>query len=45
MKNLINVCVILGLVLLVTGCATDVMKAPCDNQGHFCGPEIKINQW
>lgn len=45
MKNLINVCVMLSLVLFIAGCATDSMKAPCDNQGHFCGRKIKINQW
>lgn len=45
MKNLINMCVMLGLVIFIAGCATDAMKAPCDNQDHFCGQKIKINQW
>lgn len=45
MKNLINVCAMLWLVLFISGCATDVMQASCDNQGHFCGKKIKINQW
>ena len=45
MKNIIQMFVIIGLILSVSGCATDAMKAPCDNQGHFCGKKIKINQW
>ena len=45
MKKIINVCVMIGLLMTITGCATDAMKAPCDNKGHFCGRKIKINQW
>ena len=45
MKNLINMFVLMSLALFVSGCATDAMKAPCDQQGHFCGRKIKINQW
>jgi predicted small lipoprotein YifL len=45
MKTLINMFVILSLFFSITGCATDPMKAPCDNQGYFCGHKIKINQW
>jgi hypothetical protein len=45
MKNVINFCVLISLALFVSSCATDVMKAPCDQQGHFCGRKIKINQW
>ena len=45
MKKIINVCVMVSLILTLTGCAIDAMKAPCDNQGHFCGRKIKINQW
>jgi hypothetical protein len=45
MKNLINMCVVMSLLMALAGCATEVMKAPCDNHGHFCGRKIKINQW
>jgi hypothetical protein len=45
MNKIIRVCVMVGLLLTLAGCATDAVKAPCDNQGHFCGPKIKINQW
>lgn len=45
MKNFINIFVFACLVLFVSGCATDAMKAPCDQQGNFCGRKIKINQW
>lgn len=45
MKNIIHMFVIIGLVLSMAGCATDAMKSPCDQQGHFCGRKIKINQW
>lgn len=45
MKYLINICAMFGLVFFITSCATDVMKAPCDNQGHFCGRKTKINHW
>jgi hypothetical protein len=45
MKTIIKFFVVLNIALLLTGCAADVMKAPCDQQGHFCGRKIKINQW
>jgi len=45
MKKIINVCVLIGLLFTLAGCATDAMKAPCDSQGNFCGRKIKINQW
>lgn len=45
MKNIINKSAVTWLMLLLVGCASDVMKAPCDNHGHYCGPKIKINQW
>jgi len=45
MKHLIQLFLIIGLLMSLAGCATEVMKAPCDHQGHFCGRKIKINQW
>jgi hypothetical protein len=45
MKNIIHVFVMIGLLATLAGCATDAMKSPCDQQGHFCGRKIKINQW
>jgi hypothetical protein len=45
MKKIINLCVLMSLALFISGCAIDAMKAPCDQQGHFCGRKIKINQW
>lgn len=39
----------LGLTLLIclimTGCATGQMTAPCDQYASFCGAKTKINQW
>lgn len=45
MKKVINLFVLISMVFFISSCATDVMKAPCDQQGHFCGRKIKINQW
>ena len=45
MKTIIKMCVVMGLLMTLAGCATDSMKAPCDHQGSFCGKKIKINQW
>lgn len=45
MRNTIKISMAIYLALLLAGCATDAMKAPCDQQGHFCGRKIKINQW
>jgi hypothetical protein len=45
MKNIIKMSVVVWIAWSLTGCATDAMKAPCDNQGHLCGPKIKINKW
>lgn len=45
MKHLIILSAIVWLAWLLTGCATENTKAPCDYQGHFCGTKTKINQW
>lgn len=31
--------------LLLQACASDTLRAPCDNYGRNCDPKIKINQW
>lgn len=39
----------LGMVFvisaLVTACANQPMKAPCDRYASFCGTKTKINRW
>lgn len=31
--------------LLLSACASESLKAPCDLHAHFCGQKTKINQW
>ncbi len=31
--------------LVLTGCATTQLDAPCDAYGHNCDPKVPINQW
>jgi len=45
MKYFMHLLVTVGLLISLAGCATEPLKAPCDNHGHFCGRKIKINQW
>jgi hypothetical protein len=45
MKNLIQMFFVVGFLMSLAGCATEVVKAPCDYQGHFCGQKVKINLW
>lgn len=33
------------LSVLVTACASEPLKAPCDQHATFCGTKTKINQW
>ena len=33
------------LSLLLSACANDPLKAPCDQHAHFCGIKTSINQW
>jgi hypothetical protein len=39
----------LGLIfvmgVLLTACASDPMKAPCDQYASFCGTKTPINHW
>jgi len=43
MKNhLIIICVLLSVL---TGCANQGLKAPCDQYASFCGSKTKINHW
>ena len=39
----------LGLVfllsVLMTACASEPLKAPCNQYATFCGTKTKINQW
>jgi hypothetical protein len=39
---LIALCV---LASVLTGCAHDSLKAPCNNYASFCGKKTKINHW
>lgn len=31
--------------LMMSACANEPLKAPCDQYAHFCGSKTKINQW
>lgn len=33
------------MTILMTACAIDPQKSPCDYYGQYCGKKIKINQW
>jgi len=39
----------LGLVflmgVLLSACASEPLKAPCNQYASFCGTKTKINQW
>ena len=30
---------------LLSACASDPLKAPCNQYASFCGAKTKINQW
>lgn len=30
---------------LITGCASEGLKAPCNQYASFCGSKTKINHW
>ncbi len=44
MKQGIKIIVML-LVMIMSGCATKELKAPCDDYGRYCDPKVAINQW
>jgi hypothetical protein len=31
--------------ILLSACANDPLKAPCDQYATFCGTKTKINHW
>jgi len=31
--------------MVVAACATEPLKAPCNEHATFCGSKTKINQW
>jgi len=31
--------------IFLSGCASQTLKAPCDQYANFCGSKTKINQW
>jgi hypothetical protein len=33
------------VVSVLTGCANQGLKAPCDHYASFCGSKTKINHW
>ncbi|HSW69153.1 MAG TPA: hypothetical protein VLI69_03200 [Gammaproteobacteria bacterium] len=33
------------LLSVLTGCASQGLKAPCDQYASFCGKKTKINHW
>lgn len=39
------VCAALAGTLMLQGCASTNLDAPCDNFGQNCDPKISINQW
>lgn len=43
--SLFKTSVLVCLSILVTACAIDPQKSPCDYYGQYCGKKIKINQW
>lgn len=45
MKNEIQLGLVFLLSILISACATDQLKAPCDYHARYCGSKTKINQW
>lgn len=41
----IKLSIVVMLSIVITACAVDPQKSPCDYYGHFCGKKTKINQW
>lgn len=40
-----KLCFSLVLCFLLSACAHELLRAPCDSSATFCGEKIKINQW
>jgi len=40
-----KIIITLFLSLLLTACASDPLKAPCNEHASFCGTKTKINHW
>ncbi len=41
----LHLSLIMLITVLVSACVTSPLKAPCDEQAHFCGSKTKINHW
>lgn len=41
----IKLIILVVLAGLMTGCASEGMKSPCDQYASFCGSKTKINHW
>ena len=39
----INIAILVILASLLSACASQSMRAPCDQYATFCGAKIKIN--
>lgn len=33
------------IITLMTGCASETLKSPCNQYASFCGTKTKINHW
>lgn len=40
-----KISVLFFISLMLAGCASGPLKAPCDEHAHYCGMKTKINQW
>jgi len=46
MKSLLKITAsLIVLCGFLCGCASQNLKAPCDQYATFCGQKTKINQW
>lgn len=45
MTKILKFGAILSLSFFMMACASQPLKAPCDEHAHFCGTKTKINQW
>jgi hypothetical protein len=41
----IRLSLIFLMSVLMTACASEPLKAPCNQYATFCGTKTKINQW
>lgn len=45
MKREMKMALVFLISVLISGCVSKPLKAPCNEYATFCGTKTKINQW